>query len=237
MGKNIIQQARGKGSPTYKSPSFRFKSDGKLKSLKKELIHGEIIDIINCPGHTAPLIKVKYDDGEICSMPAPDSIKVGDKVSAGPGAESKPGNIIELKDIPEGTPIFNIESQSGDGGKFCRTTGISARIVSKTKDFVVVMLPSKKQKNFSLNCRATIGTIAGGGRKEKPFLKAGKKMHAMRAKNKLYPRSSASAMNAVDHPFGNKRTARKARQRPVSKNAPPGRKVGKVSPKRTGKRK
>lgn len=82
-----------------------------------------------------------------------------------------------------------------------------------------------------------IGVIAGGGRHEKPILKAGIMHHKQKAKNKLYPRTGGSKMNAIDHPFGNKRSARKAKQKPVSRFAPPGRKAGKLAAKRTGKRK
>jgi len=237
MGKRLIQQARGKGSPTYKSPSFRFKTDAKLRSLHKEQVEGTILDFVKCPGHTAPMVEVEYADGELCIMPAPEGVKVGDKVSSGPGAQTSPGSTLRLRDIPEGTLIYNIESQPGDGGKFCRTSGISARILSKTDKEAVIIMPSKKQKKFQLDCRAAIGTIAGGGRPEKPFLKAGAKFHKQRAKNKLYPRTSACKMNAVDHPYGNKRSSRKAKQKVTSRFAPPGRKVGKIASKRTGKRK
>ncbi len=237
MGKRIIQQARGKGGPTYRAPSFRYRTNAKLKSLKEGSVRGEIIDFVKCQGHSAPLAEIRYDDGVICLIPAPEGVKVGDEVKVGEGAKIEPGNVLPLRDVPEGTSIYNIESQPGDGGKFCRSSGTHARVVTKTEKEAIILLPSKKRKSFSLNCRAAIGTIAGSGRKEKPFLKAGKKYHLMRSKNKLYPRTSASAMNAVDHPFGNKRTARKAKQKPVSRFAPPGRKVGKISPRRTGRKK
>ena len=237
MGKNIIQQARGTGSPRYKTPSFRFKTDGRLKSPKKELVEGKIIDLMSCQGHSAPIIKVKYNDGEQRLMIAPEGIRVGDTLSAGPGASAEAGNILSLNDIPDGTFIFNIESQPGDGGKFCRASGNTARLLTKTSKTATVMLPSKKQKKFNLNCRAMIGIIAGGGRHEKPILKAGIMHYKKKAKNKLYPRTGGSKMNAIDHPFGNKRSARKAKQKPVSRFAPPGRKVGKLAAKRTGKRK
>ena len=90
---------------------------------------------------------------------------------------------------------------------------------------VVVQLPSKKKKTFHPDCRASIGIIAAGGKKEKPFLKAGKRFFAMKAKNKLWPKMSGSAQNAVDHPFGNKRSSRKSKARPAPRNAPPGRKL------------
>ena len=98
-------------------------------------------------------------------------------------------------------------------------------------------LPSKKQKEFHPGCRASIGVVAGAGRKEKPFYKAGRKYHAMKAKNKYYPKTSAQSMNAVDHPFGNKRSSRKSKAKPAPRDAPPGRKVGMIRPRRTGRKK
>ena len=96
------------------------------------------------------------------------------------------------------------------------------------------MLPSKKEKEFNSSCRATIGIIAGAGRTEKPFLKAGFKYHATRARNKMWPRSAALAMNAVSHPFGGRSTCAKGKCSTVSRDAPPGAKVGKVAARRTG---
>jgi len=100
----------------------------------------------------------------------------------------------------------------------------------------MVQLPSSKTKRFLPDCRATIGIIAGSGRKEKPFLKAGKRHYAMKAKNKLWPQVSGSSMNSVDHPFGGSSSASKSGPTQASRNAPPGRKVGKIAPKKTGKK-
>jgi large subunit ribosomal protein L2 len=236
MAKRIIQQARGKGSPRYKSPSFNFKGKISYAPLTNELVLGKVMDLIDCPGHHAPLMKVDYDNGRSAILAAPEGICVGQAVET-QGTTINRGNVVRLQDIPSGIPVFNIESRPGDGGKFCRTSGTFAKIVDKTESTVTIQLPSKKRKVFSNQCRASIGVIAGAGRPEKPFLKAGKKFHQMKAKNKLYPRSSASAMNAIDHPYGNKRTSRKAHQKPVNRFAPPGRKVGKLWPKQTGKRK
>jgi large subunit ribosomal protein L2 len=162
---------------------------------------------------------------------------VGQKIQAGPKAENVTGNTVPLSDIPEGVAIFNIEGIPGDGGRYARASGTAARIVSKYPDKIVVILPSKKKKDFNPNCRAIIGTVAGGGRPEKPFLKAGTRHFRMKAKNKLYPNISGAAQNAVDHPFGNKRTLRKSKARPCSRNAPPGRKVGMIAARRTGRKK
>ena len=102
---------------------------------------------------------------------------------------------------------------------------------------IVVELPSSKRRTFMPDCRAIIGTIAGGGRTEKPFLKAGTRHFKMKAKNKFYPIVSGISMNAVAHPFGGKGSHTKGRPTQASRNAPPGRKVGSIAPRRTGRTK
>ena len=89
---------------------------------------------------------------------------------------------------------------------------------------------------FLPDCRAAIGIIAGAGRLEKPFLKAGTRFKKMRARNKLYPKVCGISMNAVDHPFGDKCSHIKGRPTLSPRSAPPGRKVGKIAPRRTGKK-
>jgi large subunit ribosomal protein L2 len=138
-----------------------------------------------------------------------------------------------LKNIPEGTMICNIERQPGDGGKFVRAGGTFGKVVAKTQEGVLVRLPSKKEKVFHQECRAIIGIVAGAGRTEKPFLKAGTRYFAMKAKNKLWPKMRGVAMNAVSHPYGGKRK-KKGKPTIAPRFAPPGRKVGKIAPRRTG---
>ena len=229
MGKNLIQQARGKGGPTYRAPSFRYKGEVKIPNKN---IEGTITDIIKCQGHSAPLLEIKYDDDTVGLVIAAEKARVGDKVRVG-NSEVATQNTLPLSNIPEGTNIFNIESQPGDGGRFVRAGGTAARIISKTQNMITVLLPSKKQKAFHPSCRATVGIVAGGGRTEKPLLKAGAKYYKMKSKNKLWPITSGASQNAVDHPFGNKRSSRKSKARAVPHNAPPGRKVGMLRPKRT----
>lgn len=236
MGKRLIQQKRGKGSTTYKAPSFRYKGRAAYSSYNKKVISGEIKDIINCPGHSAPLIGVRYENGEEALLQAPEGVKVGDKIVNGEKTSIKPGNVLPLKNIPEGTAVYNIEGSPGDGGKFCRAGGVFAKPIAKMKNKVIVLLPSKKEKEFKPDCRATIGTIAGSGRTEKPFLKAGFKYYAVKAKNKKWPLTSGVAMNAVAHPFGGTSTSSKGKASTVSRDAPPGRKVGKIAARRTGKK-
>ncbi len=235
MGKNLIQQARGKGSPRYRSPYFRFKGKAEFVKQGKDSIVGKVIDLVHCAGHSSPLAHIKYGNGEMIYLQAPEGIRVGDAIKAGVDIEANTGNILPLKNIPEGMPIYNLELNPGDGGKFVRSSGTSAKIVTKMRDRIVVQLPSNKTKEFKPNCRAMIGVIAGSGRKEKPFLKAGKRHYAMKAKNKLWPQVSGTSMNSVDHPFGGSSSAHKGRPTQSSRNAPKGRKVGKIAPGRTGR--
>lgn len=237
MGKRIIVQRRGKGSSTYKAPSFRYVGSAKMNSLSDILEEGKVMQLLHCQGHSAPLVDVKLMNGNSFLMIAPCGIRVGDAIQSGSKSEVKTGNILPLAEIPEGAPIYNIEGQPGDGGKFVRSSGNFAKVVTKMNDTVTVQLPSKKQHTFNSKCRAIIGSVSGSGRTEKPFLSAGKKYYAMKAKNKLWPKMRGAAMNAVDHPFGNKRTSRKSKARVCPKNAPPGRKVGMIRARRTGRKK
>ena len=237
MGKRLISQARGKGGPRYRAPSHTFKGIAVNKKLKEGNFKGEILDIVKCRAHSTPLLAVRFDDGETLYVPGVEGLKVGDKIETGDKAGIKAGNTLALKDIPEGTLVNNIELNPGDGGKFVRSSGTFAKVVSKSGNKITVILPSKKQKVFSPKCRATIGVLAGGGRPEKPFLSAGKKYYKMKSKNKLWPRVCGQSMNAVDHPHGGSRSSKKNYPYVVSRNAPPGAKVGSISGRRSGRKK
>ena len=237
MGKRLLQQRRGKGTGAYRTPSFRYLGKSRYFTKPEEISQLKITDIMHSPGHNAPIMEVKAQNGEKTLVIAPEGVRVGQEITIGQKNEIKSGNIIMLKDIPPGTPIFNIEIRPGDGGKFVRTSGTFAKIVGKTEKGIKIVLPSKKTKIFNEKCKATIGVVAGGGRKERPFYKAGNLFKKMRQKNQLYPVVSGVAKNAVDHPFGGSSSASKGRPNTAPKNAPPGRKVGKIRARRTGLRK
>ena len=236
MGKRIISQRRGSKNPRYTAPSHKFKADTKHPPLQYGELTGVVKDIIKCPAHTSPLAKIECKNGLQVIMIAPELISVGDEIELG-GKKVKVGNTLQLKNIPEGTQVFNLEAVPGDGGKFVRSSGAFAKIVGSQDNKIIVILPSKKQKLFNENCRATVGIVSGGGRTEKPLVKAGNAFYKMKARRHLWPKVSGGAMNAVDHPFGNKRSSRKSKARVSPKNAPPGRKVGMVRAKRSGRKK
>ena len=237
MGKRIIAQRRGSGSPKYRKPSFNFTSDPKYLPKNEEEVKAVIIDMFRCRAHSSPIIKIMLNNKTIDHI-APEGVYLGQEIYYTKNADkATAGNVLPLKAVPEGSVVFGIENVPGDGGKLVRAAGTSAKIISKTEDYVLVRMPSKKDKKFHPECRATIGIVAGGGITEKPICKAGKMFYIAKAKHKLYPKVSGAKMNAVSHPFGNKRSSRKSKARPVSRHAPPGRKVGYLAARRTGRKK
>jgi len=237
MGKPIISQRRGKGTRRFISLRHRYKGAARHKIRNViETTQGTVISLEHSPAHSAPIARIEYADGETGIILAPEGIAIGDIITTGKNSELKTGNTLQLLDIPEGTTIYNIETKLGDGGRLVRSSGTSAKVLSKNELGVTVLLPSKKTKIISPLCRATIGNVAGGGRLEKPFMKAGKRWHAKRARGKLYPIVSAVAMNPVEHPFGCGRGRHMGKPSTPPKHAPPGRKVGQIRARRTGRK-
>ena len=195
---------------------------------------GKITNLLHCSGHTAPLMTVKWETGEEQLTIAPEGVCVNQMIEVG-AQEPNPGNTMTLRNVPDGTLVYNIESVPGDGGKFARSGGVFAKVLGRQGAFISVMLPSKKEKLFNENCRATVGIVAGSGRLEKPWVKAGKKVHAMLTRGKLFPRSAGVSMTPTDHPYGGRKKA--AKNKAVSRHASPGRKVGSIAARRQGKRK
>ncbi|MFQ5531657.1 MAG: 50S ribosomal protein L2 [Candidatus Nanoarchaeia archaeon] len=232
MGKRIIVQRRGRGSNTYRvsKKSFRYK----LQYPKKLEGQGIVVKLFNSSAHSAPLAKVSYSRGNFY-MPAFKGMVEGQVINFG-GKDIKEGDINILQNIPLKTSIYNIESKPGDGGIFIKSGGSSATVNRAVGENIFVLMPSKKEKKLNKNCRAIIGVIAGSGRLDKPVVKAGKKYYIKKSKSKLFPRTSAVKMNAIDHPFGSGR-AKNPKSKIAKRNAPPGRRIGLLRPKRTGKRK
>jgi large subunit ribosomal protein L2 len=232
MGKRIIVQARGHGSFSYRVRRSAYRI--KLKYPRALVGEGEIVELTNSSGHTAPLAKIKYNE-ETFFVPACKGLVEGQKVAFG-GTEVKDGNIMQLKDIPIKTKIYDMESRPGDGGVFIKTAGSYAVVTRIAENEVLVLMPSKKEKKFNGKCRAIIGEIAGSGRLDKPIVKAGKSFYIKKTRNKLWPRTSAVKMNVVDHPFGSGR-GKRIKSKIAKRNAPAGARVGLIRPARTGRRK
>lgn len=238
MGKSLRSQRRGKGSSTFVAKHYGIKASyNNLGGTQAGGIEkAQVVDLVKESGRSAILALLKFEDGSTNYVIAAEGLALGQNVQLGKGAAIDIGNVLPLASVPEGCPVFNLEIIKGDGGKAVKGTGVYALVMSKDRKGAFVKLPSGQTKQLSLECRVTIGCAAGGGRLDKPMIKAGTKHHFMAAKSRHYPGLRGVAMNALDHPFGGSQH-HPGKSKSTSRNAPPGRKVGSIASKRTGRRK
>ncbi|MEB3756596.1 MAG: 50S ribosomal protein L2 [Desulfurococcales archaeon] len=237
MGKRLIQQRAGRGTPTFRSPKHIHPGSGKYPPISDSTLKGRVIELIHDPGRYVPLAKIVLENGARFLTPVAEGVYVGQVIQIGPNAEPSNGNILPLGKIPEGTQIFNVELRPGDGGKLARQSGSYALVVGRTGRETIIKLPSGKQKSILNTARATIGIPAGGGRIEKPILKAGNAYHKWKRKAKKWPKVRGVAMYAATHPHGGGSHQSEGHPTTVARNTPPGRKVGHIAARRTGRRK
>jgi large subunit ribosomal protein L2 len=237
MGKRLNVQRRGKGS-IFKVPDHIAVADVKFRSYdedeKKGVVKGIVTDLVDDPTKSAVLMAVRTEKGENLYLIAPEGIAINDEIEFGSGAKIRIGNVIPLSKIPDGTPIYCIEGSPGDGGKFIRAAGGVGYVISHMGDKVSVSLSSKKIKEFDALCRAQIGIVACGEKNEKPILKAGRAEKIF--KLRYWPTVRGVKMSAYDHPHGGKEH-HAGKSTIVSRNAPPGQKVGLIAARRVGRRK
>ncbi len=240
MGKRLKQQRRGKGTPRYRAPSHRAKVDVSFRVYDDEekagSLKGEIVEFIDDPFHHAPLMRVQLDNNEEVTLIAPEGVALHNVIEMGAQARLTLGGVYPLYKIPDGSYIYNIEKVPGDGGKFVRSPGSYAIVVSKEEDKVLVKLPSRSIVAFPPESRAQLGVVAGGGWKEKPLVKAGNAFYKYKARNRLWPKVRGVHMSAYNHPHGGKQH-HEGKPTTVSRNAPPGAKVGHIAARSTGRKK
>ncbi len=188
QGKITVRNIGGENRRKYRVIDFKRKKDGVVARVES---------IQYDPNRTAYIALLTYADGEKRFIIAPRGLSVGDKVMSGTGAEIKPGHCLELKDIPLGAKIHNIELQPGRGGQMVRSAGESAQLMAKEGAYVTLRLPSGEMRKVLAVCRATIGEIGNEENEIVSLGKAGRKRHMG-----VRPSVRGSAMNPVDHPHG-----------------------------------
>jgi large subunit ribosomal protein L2 len=236
LGKRTLVRRRGRGGKQFRAITVGKIAPAKYPNFKLDEHHsGTVIDIVHERGRDAPLAKLRFDNDTFCYFPAPEGTSVGSNVEVGVRATATRRNILSLESIPDGTLICNIEKNPGDGGKLIKSAGSSALVFAHGTEGVTIKFPSGKFLIVNPRCRAMIGVIAGAGRKEKPFLKAGNRAKYMQAHGRLYPTVRGIAQAAVYHPHGGGRHQHIGRQSSVGRTTPPGRKVGNISPRKTGR--
>ncbi|WP_296115135.1 50S ribosomal protein L2 [uncultured Anaerococcus sp.] len=163
----------------------------------KDNIPARVQTIEYDPNRSAYISLVAYADGEKRYILTPKGIKVGDVIESGAEADIKPGNALELKDIPVGTTVHAIELKAKRGAILARSAGVGAQLVAKEGGFATLRLPSGEMRRVHLNCKATVGVV---GNTEHELLRVGK-AGKNRYKGKR-PHVRGSVMNPVDHPHG-----------------------------------
>jgi large subunit ribosomal protein L8e len=245
MGRVIRAQRKGAGS-VFKSHNTHRKGAAKLRKLdaaeRNGYIKGLVTEVIHDPGRGAPLARVSFRNTVRYATDkqlfiAPEGVYSGQYIYCGKKATLHIGNVKPVGDMPEGSIICNVEEKTGDRGALARCSGDYAIIVAHNPDAGItrIKLPSGSKKVISSDCRATVGQVAGGGRTEKPMLKAGRSYHKFRVKRNSWPKVRGVAMNPVEHPHGGGNHQHIGHASTVRRDAPPGQKVGLIAARRTGR--
>ncbi len=235
MGTRLKQQKRGKGSPAFRSPGHRFLADIHYDFSYDKTLKGTVVGFRHDPARDVLVAQIRLENGRKFYNLAAEGLAIGDEIQIGKEAQMGLGSITALKNVPDGSAVFNVELRPGDGGKLSRSGGTSCYKLAEDEDtgMISIRFSSKEVRTLSPQCLATVGIASGGGRLEKPFLKAGAKRFKMHALNRYYPSVRGRAMSAYDHPYGGKTGGKPTT---VSHGTPPGRKAGHIGARRTGRR-
>ena len=187
-GRITVRHRGGGNRRKYRIIDFKRNKDG---------IPATVQTIEYDPNRSANIALVQYEDGEKRYILAPNGLTVGTVILSGEGADIKAGNALELKDIPVGTLIHNIELAPGKGGQLVRAAGNSAQLMAKEGKYAQVRLPSGEVRLILLNCKATIGQIGNLDHENIKIGKAGRKRHMC-----IRPTVRGVVMNPCDHPHG-----------------------------------
>jgi large subunit ribosomal protein L2 len=160
-------------------------------------VPARIVAIEYDPNRSARIALVRYEDGELRYILAPNGLKVNDRIMSGPTAEVRVGNSLPLRNIPVGTQVHNIEMYAGKGGQLVRSAGNVAQLMAKEGDYATLRMPSGEVRMIRVECMATIGQVGNLEHENERWAKAGRS----RWKG-IRPTVRGSVMNPVDHPHG-----------------------------------
>jgi len=184
--------------------SMRYRGGGHKKKYRivdfkrnKKDIAATVVSIEYDPNRTAFIALLNYTDGEKRYIIAPQGLQVGATVISGDAVAPEVGNALQLKNMPLGTNVHNIELQPGQGGKLARSAGSSAQLTNKEEKYAVLKMPSGELRKVLVNGYATVGVVSNSDHSLQSMGKAGRN----RWKG-IKPRNRGVAMNPVDHPMG-----------------------------------
>ncbi len=198
----IIRKSGGRNS--YGRITVRHRGGGAVQKYRiidfkrdKDGIKAKVAAIEYDPNRTANIALLYYADGEKRYILAPVGLKVGDTVESGPNADIKPGNTLQMNNIPVGTLIHNVELKPGKGGQLVRAAGNAAQLMAKEGAYAQVRLPSGEVRMISMLCKASIGQVSNIENENISIGKAGRKRWMG-----IRPTVRGVVMNPVDHPHG-----------------------------------
>jgi len=246
MGRVIRGQRKGK-SLIFTAKTKLRKGAVKLRPVdyaeRHGYIKGIVKDIIHDPGRGAPMAKIHFRNPyryktDKHLMVCAEGMYTGQFVYCGKKAELTIGNVLPLRMMPEGTIASNVEHRAGDRGKLARCSGDYVTVIGHNEETgkSKIRLPSGIKKTIDSNSRAMVGMVAGGGRLDKPMLKAGTAYHKYKVKRNEWPKVRGVAMNPVEHPHGGGNHQHIGHASTCSRGAPPGQKAGMIAARRTGRR-
>ena len=187
-GRKTARHKGGGNKNQYRIIDFKRTKDG---------VEAKVVGIEYDPNRTCRIALLHYVDGTKSYILAPKGLEAGMRVMSGHGADIKPGNALQLRYMPVGTVVHNVELRPGQGGKIGRSAGMAVQLVAKDGDYATLRLPSTEMRRVPLDCRATVGEV---GNSEHELIKIGK---AGRNRWKgVRPQTRGVAMNPVDHPLG-----------------------------------
>ena len=188
QGRLTVRHQGGRQKRYYRKIDFKRNKPG---------VPAKVATIEYDPNRSARIALLHYVDGEKRYILAPLGLKVGDMVQSGPGAPIRVGNALQLRDIPLGTQIHNIELYAGKGGQLVRSAGTSAQLMAKQDDYAQIRMPSGEVRMVHLTCMATLGQVGNVDHENVQIGKAGR----ARLMGKR-PEVRGSVMNPRDHPHG-----------------------------------
>jgi large subunit ribosomal protein L2 len=163
------------------------------------------------PNRTSFIALIKYADGELSYIIAPQRLAVGDSVVSGERVDIKPGNTLPMRNIPVGTVIHNVELKPGSGGKIARSAGTFVQLVGKDQGYALLRLSSGETRRVPGDCLATIGAVSNPDQQNVKIGKAGRNRWMG-----WRPSVRGTAMNPIDHPHGGGEGRTKGGRHPVT---------------------
>ncbi len=200
----LVSLNKSAGRNSYGRITVRHRGGGNRKKYRiidfkrqKEGVTATVLGLEYDPNRSAFIALIQYEDGEKSYILAPHGLKAGDKIVSGADADIKPGNSMQLANIPVGTFVHNVEMHPGKGAQIVRSAGVMAQLMAKEHGMALLRLPSGELRNIPENCRASIGQVSNIDHENVKLGKAGRKRHLG-----FRPTVRGSVMNPNDHPHG-----------------------------------